>query len=80
MSRGFIGSGPKLILDQFISGNGTQGSVELEAGVHELDMRILVHSQSGAPTLEWVPPGLERWRWSEIPERQFRRMQIEDSK
>ena len=74
-NRACLGINQQLILDQFVSGKGTQGSVQLEAGFHELDMRFLLNENSADPSLEWVPPGLERWRWNEIPEIHFQQMQ-----
>jgi hypothetical protein len=67
-----MGIDQQLILDQLIPGAGTQGSIELEAGVHALDVRFLMTRNSADPTLQWVTPGLTRWRWTEIPLSRFR--------
>ncbi len=77
-----LGINQQLVVDQISPGIGTQGSIELEAGLHALDIRFLVKAGSGSGpaervqaaglSLQWVPPGLTRWRWSDVPRQQFR--------
>jgi hypothetical protein len=71
-NRVCMGLNGQLILDQFVAGAGTQGSVELEAGLHEMDLRYLVTGQQTGPSLQWVTAGQLRWRWTEVPVGQFR--------
>lgn len=71
-NRVCMGLNGQLVLDQFVAGAGTQGSVELEAGLHEMDLRYLVSDQQTELSLQWVMPGQLRWRWAEVPADQFR--------
>jgi hypothetical protein len=54
----------QLVIDQRHGGRGTQGAVELAAGAHALEMQFW--GDTSEPLLQWVPPGLERWRWSDV--------------
>ncbi len=76
-NRACMGIDQTLVLDQLMPGPGTQGSIELEAGLHAMDLRFLVKGepaadQPPAPSLQWVTPGQIRWHWMDIPARQFR--------
>ena len=66
-NRACLGINRQLVLDQFRPGAGTQASIELEAGLHAIDVRFLLNGGSASPVLQWVTPGFLRWRWRAVP-------------
>ncbi len=66
-NRACLGIDRQLVLDQFTSGAVMQASIELEAGPHAIDARFLLSGGSAPPALQWVTPGLRRWRWQDVP-------------
>jgi hypothetical protein len=57
----------QLVASQSLEGPSTQGSIELEAGLHALNLQYSSQGGADRPGLEWVRPGQERWRWAEVP-------------
>jgi len=71
-NRACLGINGEVVLDQLRQGAGTQTSIKLEAGPHTIDVRFLLNQGAVAPALQWVTPGLLRWRWRDVPGRALR--------
>ncbi|NNL95843.1 MAG: sulfatase-like hydrolase/transferase, partial [Xanthomonadales bacterium] len=55
-----------LVLDQ-LGEMAMQAPVELEQGRHLLDIRFAPGTSSAGMGLQWVEPGLSKWRWRPVP-------------
>lgn len=71
-NRACLGISGALAIDQFRAQDLVQGSLELEAGLHEVDFWFDVAGGSGAPALQWVLPGSQKWHWENVPAERFR--------
>lgn len=67
-----FGIAGRLVIDQKAGQALMQAPVALEPGLHPLELRYFPGQSSGPPALEWVTPGLLRWRWRAVPDEVFR--------
>ena len=56
----------QLVLDQ-LGSTAMQAPVELESGRYLLDLRFAPGMAQTGKGLQWIEPGLSKWRWRLVP-------------
>jgi hypothetical protein len=67
-----LGIDQRLIIDQPAGAAIMQAPVELETGLHAVDLRYFGRPGDQAPGVQWITPGTLRWRWREVPAEAWR--------
>lgn len=74
-----LGIDQRLIIDQPAGAAIMQAPVELETGLHAVDLRYFGSAADQPPGVQWVTPGTLRWRWREVPGEAWRPAPMGDS-